>query len=278
MFVDYYAIRRMNPYLGVLQVVDTGEARAYSSNGRRWQVRNVEGTGWREAAGAEDGDDAGLSAHSDAPEDIMAALERRPPIPFRFGDRYELWLLHRETLAPLALLQSRRWRYEVEPVRDPTWRPFMLGDAGFPAPAIGSVSNSARHRGLLERQVNLAARPRPVAQWFERHTDGSGTGLSGLRVGEERVGRRIAAPDFPELLVDERWETELQGQLVAEYHHWNAPLLLTHQNLARATRVRLEEAARRSPRRLLDIWPLIPEVLDSDAMRVALVAARLMRA
>jgi len=34
----HYAVRRVNPFEGVLQVVETHDARAYSPNGRIWQV------------------------------------------------------------------------------------------------------------------------------------------------------------------------------------------------------------------------------------------------
>ena len=37
----YYAVRRVNPFEGVLQVVETHNARAYSPNGYVWQVQDL---------------------------------------------------------------------------------------------------------------------------------------------------------------------------------------------------------------------------------------------
>lgn len=275
MFVDYYSIRRVNPYLGVLQVVDTGEARAYSGNGRRWQVRKVDTRAAPADAGGWEG--AGAPRLVDPPLDMLAALEGRPRVPFPPGDRYELWLLRRERLTPLALLRTCRWAQEMEPVRDPTWRSFLSDAGGFRTASLPATASAARHRDVLERQVNLAARPRPVAQWFERHDDGSGTGLTGMRVDTALQGRRLPAEAFPELLLDEAWDSARDTEVIAAYHDWNAAALLAHQGLRRATRARLEAAARRRPRPLLDHYAVIPEILDREAMKVALVAARLSR-
>lgn len=273
--VDYYSIRRVNPYLGVLQVVDTGEARAYSGNGRRWQVRKIENPG--AATERSEWQETGAPRLVDPPVDMLAALERRPRVPFAPGDRYELWLLRRDGLTPLALLRTCRWAREMEPVRDPTWRSFLPGSGGFRIASLPQDLAPERHRDALERQVNLAARPRPVAQWFERHADGGGTGLVGMRVDDALNGRRLGADAFPELLVDERWDSARETAVVMAYHDWNAAALLAHQNLCHETRARLESAARRRPAPLLDTYPLIPEVLDPEAMKVALVTARLSR-
>ncbi|MGB5650968.1 MAG: hypothetical protein WBM59_12905, partial [Sedimenticolaceae bacterium] len=35
----HYAVRRVNPFEGVLQVVETHNARAYSPNGQIWQIQ-----------------------------------------------------------------------------------------------------------------------------------------------------------------------------------------------------------------------------------------------
>jgi hypothetical protein len=118
----------------------------------------------------------------------------------------------------------------------------------------------------------------PAAQWFERHSDGSGTGRSGLRLQDDEEGRTLVAEEFPELLISEDWDNELQRGLVDDYHDWYAASLLAHQNLSTATRERLEKAACKRPKPLLAVYPLIPEILDRDAIDVALVSARLMNA
>ena len=46
--VSCYAIRRVNPFLGVLQVIETAGGRAVSSNGVVWniEIRAERATGW----------------------------------------------------------------------------------------------------------------------------------------------------------------------------------------------------------------------------------------
>jgi hypothetical protein len=99
-----------------------------------------------------------------------------------------------------------------------------------------------------------------------------------LRVAAAQIGLTLPRTAFPELLVDERWDQAQDALLISEYHDWNAGQLLAHQPLTRATRLRLEQAACRQPEKLLDPYPMIPEIIDEDAMKVALVQARLMRA
>ena len=126
--------------------------------------------------------------------------------------------------------------------------------------------------------MNVVSRPLPAAQWFERNDDGSGTGRQGLRLEDDEPGRRLPSEDFPELLITSKWDDEVQRGLVDDYHGWYAAWLLAHQNLSRATRERLERAACRHPQRLLASYPLIPEIIDQEAIDIALVSAKLMNA
>ncbi len=277
---EYYALRRFCPYQGVIQVVDVGTARAYSTDGRHWQVRiqNARSTFERTGRVTE------TAVHEANADELMDALNHRPALPFPLADRIELWLLRKDNARPLALLKTRRSRREIEPVTDTVWRPFLSRGAGFRSDAVlrrGAEHDSLserRSQDVLERQVNLASRPLPVAQWFERRSDGSALALGGLRVEQQDEGREVAADWFPEMLVDEQWPDEHEAKLVRDYHHWNAALLLAHQNISRATRGRLEQAAARNPERLLDNHNMFPEVLSPEALQVALVSAKLIRA
>lgn len=278
--IHYYALRRVNPYLGMIQVIDTGAVRAYSSTGERWQPRRVYDTQQFWTA-SEASHHCGFEL---LPKDaLLEAIRDRPALPFPQLDRHELWLLQRESGQPLALLRTCFWRHEREEVADPTWRPFLPGSAHFQMrflPAGRTGSQDARHcQAELEQLINFSARPQPSTQWFLRRDDGSGEGLDGLRLDPALVGRRLAADRFPELLVDEGcWPEAWQRQLVRAFHDSLAPLLLVHQHLGEATRARLERAAQRTPQRLLDTYRMIPELLDAEGMTVAMVTARLMGA
>ncbi|MCO6412767.1 MAG: hypothetical protein J5I92_08490 [Thiogranum sp.] len=281
----YYGVRRLGPYLGVIQVIDVGDACAYSTNGHTWRVRQQTSSGtfrWGVTQVTDEGLDKTRIVNAD---NLVEALRYHPPVPFPIRDRYELWLLNNRTRAPLALLRTRYLAREMEPVGDPHWRPFLLTDTRFVSPTLERKERQTPvrgwktpHRDQLETQVNLASRPYPAAQWFERQADGSGIGHDGLRVADAERGRTLPNEQFPELLISEDWDDQTQRGLVDDYHDWYAASLLAHQNLSTGTRQRLEQAACKRPQALLSSYPLIPEVLDSDAIEVALVSAKLMNA
>ena len=282
----YYGVRRFGPYLGVIQVIDVGDACAYSTNGRTWRIRQQTASGrfrWgvTQVSDKNDVSDVRLVGA----DNLVEALKKQPPVPFPIRDRFELWLLNSSTRRPLALLRTRYQAHDMEPVTDPHWRPFLMTDTAFVSPTLSAYekANSRKgwpvpHRDQLESQVNVASRPMPAAQWFERAPDGSGEGCDGLRLKDGEIGRTLDADAFPELLISDQWDNAIQRGLVDDYHNWYAASLLAHQNLRDETRRRLERAACRRPRTLLAAYPLIPEILDRDAVDVALVSARLMNA
>jgi len=281
----YYGVRRLGPYLGVIQVIDVGDACAYSTNGHTWRIRQQTASGrfrWGVAQFSDDNKEHVEIANAD---NLVAALKKHPPVPFPIRDRFELWLLNKKTRKPLALLRTRYKAREMEDVSDPHWRPFLMTDTQFVSPTLHEKEKTSPtrgwptpHRDELERQVNVASRPLPAAQWFERNQDGSGTGHEGLRLEHDETGRTLPREDFPELLISTDWEDPLQRGLVDDYHDWYAASLLAHQNLSTATRQRLEVAACKRPQSLLSVYPLIPEIIDQEAIEVALVSAKLMNA
>jgi hypothetical protein len=281
----YYGVRRLGPYLGVIQVIDVGDACAYSTNGHTWRIRQQTASG-RLRWGVMQISDGNLDdVRIVNADNLVEALQNQPPVPFPIRDCFELWLLNNKTRKPLALLRTRYKALDMERVNDPHWRPFLMTDTQFVSPTLEKLEKEKNrrgwpipHRDQLESQVNVASRPMPAAQWFERRTDGSGTGRQGLRISEEEIGRRLDTEDFPELLISENWEDDTKSGLVADYHDWYAASLLVHQNLSRTTRERLEQAACRRPQALLASYPLVPEIIDQDAIDVALVSARLMNA
>lgn len=281
----YYGIRRFSPYLGVIQVIDVGDACAYSGNGRSWRIRQRTASGYfRWGATLVSGDDTSRVRIVNG-DNLLEALKNRPPVPFPMRDKYELWLLNKKTGEPMALLKTCYKADDMDEVNDPHWRPFALADKGFASETLdqleqGSAIRGRRtpHRDRLESLVNQASRPLPVAQWIERRADGSGVGCEGLRVEQDRVGRHYPAAVFPELLISESWERPEEQALVNDYHDWLASQLLAHQNIGTGTRARLERAVCRRPQGLLNAYPLIPEILDEDALDVAMVSARLMSA
>ena len=127
-----YAIRRVNPFLGVLQVIETDGGRAVSSNGVVWEIElRTERSGmWgslnqhiKEAVyyrfglwSAEEGlVNRPLAPHLDRdPLSIQCDIlikcieERLQYMPFRLIDNRELWLFDKDRQQPLALLASQK--------------------------------------------------------------------------------------------------------------------------------------------------------------------------
>lgn len=273
----YYALRRVNPYRGVVQIVAVGEITAHSFDGLTWHLRAYDG--WLRPIGIWVEGEGLKASHAAILGDILPALEARPALPFACVDTQELWLLHKESSLPLALLACDREsvRHDEQPVGE--WHPFVVSYAGFHSPALEERDKQdpqpSRHRDVLARLVNQAARPYPAVQWFQRGQSGQGIGLSGLRIPPEWRGRRLPPEAFPELLVQDIWNSRLENSVIADYHAALAPLLLPWPRLSLATRARLEILACEKPQWLARIHRLLPCRVDAQRIQAALVAARL---
>lgn len=275
----YYARRRLNPYRGVVQIIEVEDAMAHSYDGLTWHLRADDGSGWVRPTGVWiEGE--GLKAGVRLPDALRVALEQHPPLPFGLADQCELWLLDKQRGLPLALLAASPPSTHRHERIEPDWQPFVLTYSAFRSPALarrdlpGRPSDD-RHRDWLARAVNNAARPYPAAQWFRRQADGGGVGLSGLRLEKGWQQRALPADAFPELPVRSTWNNPLEQSVISDYHMHLAPLLLLLPGLADATREALEAAACQQAQRLARIHRLLPRVLRPERLNAALVAARL---
>ena len=157
----YYGVRRLGPYLGVIQVIDVGDACAYSTNGQTWRVRQQTASGhfrWGVTQVSDENVDQVRIVNAD---NLVEALRKRPPVPFPIRDRYELWLLNKKTRKPLALLRTRYKAREMEAVSDPHWRPFLMTDTDFVSPTLQERSSEGR---------GAAGPRRIVISWSDRST------------------------------------------------------------------------------------------------------------
>ncbi len=282
MSVRYFSLRRLNPYRGVVQYVDIGDAEARSLDGLTWHLRAEDSQGWVRPVGvwvAGEGLKAGVGERY--PE-LLAALKDMPALPFHPADRVELWMLDKETRLPLALLDAQRPSQHRHGLTEIEWMPFALRYRGFQSTVLAAretgIPSAPRHRDYVQRMVNLRARPYAAAQWFHRQPDGGGEGLTGYRINAACQGRRLGSSDFPELLVSAEWNNPLEKSVIDDYHRWLAPFLLCWPNMSVATRAELETAARLRPHWLSQVHRLLPTVLDPEAINAALVAARLEQA
>jgi hypothetical protein len=305
----YYSARRLSPFHGTRQVVQIDRARALSGDGEHWELQFLVETPviqhghpqagqmrrrylacafWAAGEGVSRmpvhpslaADMAGFRVRLEA---LLGALEQAPPLPFAAADRLELWLLDAERRQPLALLRSVCTE-EPPPIGySPDWVATHHGDVSFVSERLaagGAAPGGARlpHREYVVRRIHKLAGANRRAQWFRREADGSGTGLVGVHVGAELEGRRLPRAAFPELLLREDLADPEDAALAREFNDWQAPYLLTLPGLSARTRDRLEEAARRRPTLLYELRHLLPEVIDPERLKVALVEAVLRQA
>lgn len=279
----YFAYRRLNPYRGVVQVVEVEGAAAHSHDGQTWHLRADDGYGWMRPTGIwveGQGLQAGTLRQHAA---VLAALEQRPPVPFTLTDHLELWLLGKVSGLPLALLDARSEAAWPSPgsggLDVMQWHPFVSTYTGFRSSALsddgGGGDDPSAHQNYLAHQVNQAARPLLAAQWFRRRADGSGEGLHGQRLLAEWEARQLPAEVFPELLLRPEGNNQLEQSVIKDYHMWLAALLLLLPRVSDTTRRWLETAACQRPQELAKVHRLLPKRLDEAAIQAALVAARL---
>jgi len=303
-----FGLRRVNPFLGVVAVVKTDNARALSLDGVHWQIQILAhpprglwtGDGdsdklqyfrfgvWSEAQGLGRVPlnpildlDHMLKASDAICGQVAASLGQ---VPFPLAPELEQWLLDAEGM-PLALIAAT----PDAPARDPAglaeagatdWSAGGRGERPFTSPTLtqpgAANSNRLAHIEALERLVRDAAGRRRVAQWFRREGD--------ARVGLEPgappglAGRTLTQTAFPRLTLRTEWPDGRDAGLAADYIAWLSPYLLTLPDLSDETRRGLEQSAVRHALVVDDLWRLYPRVMDAGLLAQARVEATLRRA
>ena len=285
--IKAYAIRRVNPFLGVLQVIETEGGRAISSNGVVWEIElRTERSGmWgslnkhaKEAVyyrfglwSAEEGlVNRPLAPHLDRdPLTIQCAIlieciaQRLEYLPFKLIDKRELWLFDKEEQQPLVLLASLK-PGDKPPSPEPKYWKSCLGANG-----VASQYRFPDSRDL-EKLVERTASLNICKYWVDREDDGSGM--------LEIKGERIKVDEFPGFLICEDWPDEKEIALVNDYIAWVAPSLLSLQHLSKAERDRLESHLNAQAVSVEHHWHLYPETVDEKKLTAARVQCRLQKA
>lgn len=279
--------RMLSPYRGVVHSVVTRWADAVTTDGRRWtlyvrgeclyddlddlhdrsiSVPDVKYGTWSAQGGFQRAPIRLPTFDERVREEgerLLAAVQARAgELPFPLADRFELWLLHRDSGLPLALIASSCSLEDCENPSSPGWTP---GQA-----CMGEVPEARTLRAVIGRLAGDA----PQAQWFERRSDGSGIPGRGAHDAPQAA---LAAANFAPLFVDDSALSEEEAGLLAALHRWQSPALLQLPTLSTVERARLERAARAHALRLAEQLPLYPCVLDRAAVTAALVEARLRR-
>ena len=276
-----YARRRLNPYLGVAQVVEGAAGRGVSIDGVNWeiQIRDSRPAGWG-SLNKEKVSQAyfrfgvwspseGLAHFAVAPNvdpkqaqrmaatiigEIASAL---PGLPFELGDAVECWLLDVDG-KPLALLGSVR---PGEPLPERMPRRWVAA-----LPEVESQAQGA----FAPLTAWVARRALPGPCWIKRDAKGNG-----ILLNASKETSSFNEADFPDLLVglrgcdDEKAITAHERLLESL-----APRLLMLP-LPENVRARIEVLAARQPTEMARFWRLYPAVCDPALLNSVRVQARL---
>lgn len=294
----HYAVRRVNPFEGVLQVVETNNARAYSANGHVWQIQVIAERPdhtWRSFGHVapirqffnfglwdpEGGlqkvpanpvmDIGGMMTAADAL--IDALHEILDALPFGLIDDYECWATDYAG-NPVALLATTEDPAMLRDRHVDRWQATRLADHSFVSPALDAAGvpshgdlGPRQHAEQLERQVRQLGQHKT---WFQRLPDGQARRIA--------PGGEPAAPTaqaFPPLGLKTDWRQAQERALAQDYIDWQAPRLLMLPGLDDAQRRALEQAACRRAVELAAVYRLLPRIIDQGAIEAARVEARL---
>ncbi|MGB5602590.1 MAG: hypothetical protein WBO14_09130, partial [Gammaproteobacteria bacterium] len=246
-----YAIRRVNPFRGVMQVIEAEEGRALSCNGVVWEIlvcarqsnarerpgrdnqRKIfyrfgmwsmdDGLLKRASSPAEDQDYFDLATKCEALVENVRAHHHR--LPFRLEDNRELWLFDSDNQSPLVLLASLRPGASL-PTPEPVGWSCCTGANGSPSQRRFPQTHD------LETQVKQRAGFNMNKYCIKRSAGGDGV--------VETTGEAISANQFPVLLLQQDWANDEEQRRACDYIKWISPSLLTLQHLDRGTRTRIE--------------------------------------
>jgi len=300
MSIECFAQRLLNPYRGVMHTIRYASAEAVTLDGAHWdiyvsndallegltvnrwtQITDIRYGSWSQAQG--------LKRGAIYPSDDFLRLEEmgamvyehltrvHQQVPFTLQDHFELWLLD-SAHQPLALLSSVLKENAIELDDSIEWRAGYFAAEHFVSPALHRQGHTAEPAAeYLTRYINTCAGTTPVAQWFQRHVDGSATGLDCIGAKRELEGRSLPVQAFPPLLLATTGHDAAHTDLIADFHAWQAPWLLSLSPLAPATRQQLEQQARQQALAVEKHYRLYPAIIDQNGIKAALVEALLRR-
>ncbi len=276
--IKSYSQRITPPYSGLVQIVETEQARALTMDGITWEFYflhtlpregNKPGRQYQRRSSPValiDNQEIKKLAQQSSPKSQQMderVLElilfiANAELPFPSVDKFEFWLLDFEDNSPLALIFSCSDRDQMEAFPNKTeWTALPAAVMSIQRTPKELDDNAPPVNYRFEQMVAERAGYYPSAQWFERHEAESET--------------------FPPLLVKEDWQRDDQMELCQRYLQRQSTRLLMLQGLQQEDRKRLEIAAKQHVFEAERFFACYPEVVDTELMNAIRVEARLRR-
>ena len=303
MEITCYAQRLLNPFRGVMNIIECQGAEAVTTDGLHWdiyvrdtdlvediansnkvQTSDIRYGNWSEKKG--------LTRGAIYPSDDFKVLEHRgaivyeyllkhhKEIPFALKDNIELWLLD-EDGQPLALLNSVVREEDIDLDCHIDWRAGLECRRHFQSPVMRELQHAlcieTGAGEYLTRHINTLAGAIPAAQWFWRNRDGSGKGLAGINLKADLAKRSLPASAFCRYFLKEDMDSPAHRRLIEDFLAWQAPCLLLLQDLSRPVRKRFEQQAASRALGVDKHYRLYPDIMDDALIKAARVEAALRR-
>lgn len=281
-----YAYRRLNPFLGVMQVIESQGGRAHSTNGIVWDIEVIaeQPDNWGSLNTSQNNIafyrfglwslKDGLVSRPLAPHLendplseqcnflIECIKQRLCNLPFKLIDTEELWLFDEKNHKPLVLLASVI-PGKIRPSPEPKSWSSHIGAEGVPSQYKFSEARQ------LMAQIKKAASFNIKKHWVIRQEDGSGI--------DDLNKQHMFENEFPPFLVSESWLDKEESNRVRNYIHWIAPSLLTLQKLSKQQRLRLEKNLNVQAISIEHHKELYTEVINEKCLNSAIVQCKLQK-
>ena len=296
-----YSQRMLNPFRGVMNVIDTGDADAVTTDGKVWtlylrdfNLLNIANDGdmdievpdirfgiWSAESGLKRCpllNTMNYEAIQISGNALLDAVKYYANlVPFDLADNYELWLLDKYMAQPLALLHSECFQSELSEPEHIPWTSGLLCRESFQSTYLFEnevIDKSINHAQWLTEQINIAAGTQPRVQWFLRDKNRNGIGLKCSCKNSQLEGRSVPKEFFPKLLINRKWVNKPVSTVVNDYLGWHSPWLLLLQHFGDATRALLEGIACKQQALTVDAQQqLYPKIVNEEIIKAARVEA-----
>ncbi len=301
MSIRRYAQRLLNPFRGVMNIIEYESAEAVTIDGIHWDIyvrdadlvkelpnsSHIQTTEIRYGSWSAE---KGLKRGSIYPSEDFTylehlgsmvfdeLLEHHQNIPFPLQDHLELWLLDKQ-YQPLALLNSAVAMDDIELDCPTDWRAGLECRNTFQSNIFDDIDTGDFRTDsagcYLTDYINSLRCDSHCAQWFLRDPNKPmATGLVGINIQDQLVNREISDQSFNKYMLNLHDHDEQHQQLIKDFLNWQAPWLLLLQDLSDADREHFEQQARQRALTLDKQFNLYPKVIDQTQINAARVEAR----